>query len=72
MNAADRVMTGLMWPPDMGRVARTRTAIVIQIRNAIISFGESVFVSYEEITMVSIMNTKTAVPRSSAIDARQT
>ena len=69
---AESVIAGLMWPPETGLVARRRMAIRRATKQEITMFGVLVSVSKEEMTMVSIMNTKSPVPKSSANDARQT
>jgi hypothetical protein len=45
VNIADKVMAGLMWPPEIGNVARRRIAIVMAIKVAITRFGVLVWVS---------------------------
>jgi hypothetical protein len=71
-SAAAKVMAGFMWPPETGLTARRRIAVVIAISSDIISFGDSVLVSKEDMTMVSRAKTNIAVPISSAKDARHT
>lgn len=58
-------MTGLMWPPDTGNTARIRMVSVIAMRIDIIKFGILTSLSSVEITMVSNINTRTALPKSS-------
>lgn len=72
IRAAENVMTGLMCPPETGKAARRRIVMVKLMKIDITRFGVFVSVSYEEITMVSSKNTSSAVPRSSAMDARHT
>lgn len=63
---------GLMWPPEIGKVARISIVIVRPTKIDIIRFGVMVLVSQVEMTMVLIMKTRIVVPRSSPNDARQT
>ena len=70
--AAESVIAGLRWPPETGPVARRRIVTRRATEQEIIMFGVLVSVSKEEMTRVSIMNTKSPVPKSSANDARQT
>ena len=70
--AAEKVMTGLMWPPETGLVAIRRIATMMATRIERRRFGDEVLVSMEEITIVSIAKTSTAVPTSSARDALHT
>lgn len=71
-SAAENVMTGLMWPPETGFVAMRRIATTIATRIDKTRFAAVVLVSMEEITIVSIAKTSTAVPTSSARDALHT
>lgn len=72
VNVAARVTIGLMWPPEMGWVARRRMVMTIAAIHDITRLGVLVLVSIEEMTMVSSMNTRHAVPRTSPTDALQT
>lgn len=69
VRAAAKEIIGLMWPPEMGNVARRRIVTTNATRVDKTRFGVLVSVSIDEITMVSSANTKTAVPSTSAIDA---
>lgn len=71
-SAAENDMTGFMCPPEIGQTARRRIVTVMAMRMDIKRVGVLDSVSKDEITMVSIMNTRTAVPSNSPMDARQT
>ena len=60
-----------MWPPETGWTARSKIVTVIPMRNDSNKFGVFVSVWMDEMTMVSIAKTRTADPRSSPTDARQ-
>lgn len=70
--AAENEMTGFMWPPEIGATARRRIVMERAMSIDIMRFGVLVSISKVEMTMVSIMKTRTAVPRSSPIDALHT
>lgn len=71
-SAEEKVITGLMWPPDTGKTARIRMVSVIAMRIDIIKFGILTSLSRVEITTVSNIKTRTAEPKSSPTDARHT
>lgn len=71
MKAAEMVMVGLMWPPEMGWVVRRRNATMIATKQANIMLGVSLLI-FEDMKIVSNMNTRIAVLKSSATDALHT
>ena len=71
IKVADMVIVGFMWPPETGWVARRRSATMIATKQASKMFGVSLWI-LEDMKMLSNINTKIAVLKSSATDALHT
>ena len=71
-SAAENDMTGFMCPPEIGRTAMRRMVMMMAMRIDINRFGVLDCDWKDEMTMVSIMKTRTADPSNSPMDALQT
>ncbi|GER35869.1 2-succinyl-5-enolpyruvyl-6-hydroxy-3-cyclohexene-1-carboxylate synthase [Striga asiatica] len=67
---AEKEIIGFMWPPEIGWTANRRIEIMIAANAESMRFGILTSDSIVEITIVSSMNTRTAVPRSSELQFR--
>ena len=71
IKVAEMVIVGFMWPPEIGCVARRRKATMIATKQASKILGVSLWI-LDDMIMLSNMNTRIDVLKSSAMDALHT